>query len=60
MGEPTGFEEVDLSSAMRSIEFLGKVHKMTSGDEGGARVTLHVVNIADKQVRDTDSVVSEQ
>jgi hypothetical protein len=60
MGEPTGYEQVDLSSAMRSIEFLGKVHKMTSSDEGGARVTLHVVNIADKQMRDTDSVVSNQ
>lgn len=60
MGEPTGFEQVDLSSAMRSIEFLGKVHKMTSGDEAGTRVTLHVVNIADKQMRDADAVVSEQ
>lgn len=61
MGEPTGFEEVDLSSAMRSVEFLGKVHKMTSGDDGGARVTLHVVNIADKQLRDVEAdVVSEQ
>lgn len=60
MGEHTGFEEVDLSSAMRSVEFLGKVHKMTSGDESGARVTLHVVNIADRQMRDADPVVSEQ
>lgn len=60
MGEPTGFEEVDLSSAMRAVEFLGKVHKMTSGDEAGTRVTLHVVNIADKQMRDADAVVSEQ
>lgn len=59
MGEPTGFEEVDLSNAMRSVEFLGKVHKMTSGDEAGTRVTLHVVNIADKTMRDAD-VVSEQ
>ena len=58
-GEPTGFEQVDLSSAMRSVEFLGKVHKMTSGDEGGTRVTLRVVNIADRQLRDAD-VVSEQ
>ena len=60
MGEPTGFEEVDLSSAMRSVEFLGKVHKMTTGDEAGTRVTLHVVNIADKTMRDADAVVSEQ
>lgn len=60
MGEPTGFEEMDLSSAMRSVEFLGKVHKMTTGDEAGTRVTLHVVNIADRQVRDADAVVSEQ
>lgn len=60
MGEPTGFHEVDLSNAMRSIEFLGKVHKMTSGDEAGTRVTLHVVNIADKQLRDVERVVSEQ
>lgn len=60
MGEPTGFEEIDLSSAMRSVEFLGKVHKMTTGDEAGTRVTLHVVNIADRQVRDADAVVSEQ
>lgn len=60
MGEPTGFEQVDLSSAMRSVEFLGKVHKMTTGDEAGTRVTLHVVNIADKTIRDADTVVSEQ
>lgn len=60
MGEHTGFEQVDLSSAMRAVEFLGKVHKMTTGDEAGTRVTLHVVNIADRQVRDADAVVSEQ
>ena len=57
MGEDTGFQQVDLSSAMRAVEFLGKVHKLTNGDDGGARVTLNLVNIADRQVRD---VVSDQ
>lgn len=56
-GEDTGFREVDLGNAMRAVEFMGRVNKMTTGDENGARVTLHIVNIADREVRD---VVSEQ
>ena len=56
-GEDTGFREVDLGNAMRAIEFMGRVNKMTTGDENGARVTLHIVNIADREQRD---VVSEQ
>ena len=57
MGEPTGYEEVDLTNAMRAVEFAGKVNRMTTGDDGSTRVTLNIVNIADKELRD---VVSEQ
>lgn len=48
---PVG-ESVDLGNAMRAVEFMGKVNKMTSSDEGGTRVTLNIVNIADREARD--------
>lgn len=51
-GEPTGYEEYDPANAMRAVEFLGKVNRMTSGDEAGTRVTLNIVNIADREERD--------
>lgn len=56
-GADTGYREVDLTNAMRAVEFLGRVNKLTTGDESSQRVTLQIINIADREQRD---VVSEQ
>lgn len=39
--------EIDANSAMRGIEWLGKVHRMTEDDKS-VRVTFEMVNIADR------------
>lgn len=58
-GKVIGETAPDLTNAMRSIEFAGKVNRMTTGDEQNARVTLNIVNLADRQARDVE-VVDEQ
>lgn len=40
-------QSIDHNAAMRGIEWLGKVHRMTDEDKS-ARVTLEFVNIADR------------
>lgn len=46
-GKPTGVTEVDGNTALRGIEWLGKVHKMTQESEA-TRVTLEIVNLANR------------
>ena len=50
-------ESIDHNAAMRGIEWLGKVHRMTE-DNTQARVTLEFVNIADRG--ETIDVTPEQ
>lgn len=45
-GNVAGYS-IDHNAAMRGIEWLGKVHRMTDEDKA-ARVTLEFVNIADR------------
>lgn len=59
MGEPTGFEEINGSVAMRAIEFAGKVNKMINDESGAPRVTL-VVNIANRDDLETVQPVATQ
>lgn len=53
-------EEIDGNVAMRALEFAGKVNKMIGADEHGTRVTLQIVNIANRDSPDVEKVVSEQ
>jgi hypothetical protein len=54
-------EEIDGNIAMRALEFAGKVNKMIGNDETTTRVTLNIVNIANRDTPDVEQkVVSEQ
>jgi hypothetical protein len=54
-------EEINGNVAMRALEFAGKVNKMIGSDEGTTRVTLNIVNIANRETPDVEhKVVSEQ
>ena len=54
-------EEIDGNVAMRALEFAGKVNRMIGGDDASTRVTLNIVNIANRETPDvTSRVVSEQ
>ena len=60
-GVPTGFYEYEGNVAMRALEFAGKVNRMIGGDDASTRVTLNIVNIANRETPDvTSRVVSEQ
>jgi hypothetical protein len=54
-------EEIDGNIAMRALEFAGKVNKMIGDSSDGTRVTLNIVNIANRETPDVETkVVSEQ
>jgi hypothetical protein len=54
-------EEIDGNIAMRALEFAGKVNKMIGDSTDGTRVTLNIVNIANRETPDVETkVVSEQ
>jgi hypothetical protein len=54
-------EEIDGNVAMRALEFAGKVNKMIGDSSDGTRVTLNIVNIANRETPDVEhKVVSEQ
>lgn len=54
-------EEINGNVAMRAIEFVGKVNKMIGDNDASTRVTLNIVNIANRETPDIESsVVSEQ
>lgn len=43
-GNPTGFQEINHNAAMRAVEWLGKVNRMTQDE--AARVTLEIINLS--------------
>ena len=54
-------EEINGNVAMRALEFAGKVNRMIGGDDASTRVTLNIVNIANRETPDVErTVVSEQ
>lgn len=54
-------EEINGNVAMRALEFAGKVNRMIGGEDGTTRVTLNIVNIANRETPDVQqTVVSEQ
>ena len=60
-GRPTGFFEYEGNTALRGLEFAGKVNRMIGGEDGTTRVTLNIVNIANRETPDVQqTVVSEQ
>lgn len=54
----TGEETIDGQVAMRAIEWMGKVRGMVK-DDTGARTTLVVVNMADRDVIDVTPVAEQ-